>query len=82
MKPHVKSAVSVKKVRDIVPALHNAINCAFSDVPGPVFVELPIDLLYPEETIKKEFASQLSSKTFFDKIFKSYVEYYLRHFCC
>ena len=78
MKPHVKSAVSVKKVRDIVPVLRNAINCAFSDVPGPVFVELPIDLLYPEETIKKEFASQLSSKTFFDKIFKSYVEYYLK----
>jgi len=78
MKPHVKSAVSVKKVRDIIPALHNAINCAFSDVPGPVFVELPIDLLYPEEIIKKEFASQLSSKSFFDRIFKSYVEYYLK----
>ena len=51
IKPHVKSAVSVGKTRDIIPCLTNALNTAISGVPGPVFVELPIDLLYPEKSI-------------------------------
>ena len=79
MKPHVKSATSVKRCRDIVPVLHNAINCAVSDVPGPVFVELPIDLLYPEEMIREQHLSQVSSNSFVDKVFKWYVEQHLKN---
>ena len=79
MKPHVKSAVSVKRCRDIVPVLHNAINRAVSDVPGPVFVELPIDLLYPEEMIREQHLSQVSSDSFVNKVFKWYVEQHLKN---
>ena len=79
MRPHVKSAISVKRCRDIVPVLHNAINCAVSDVPGPVFVELPIDLLYPEEMIREQHLSQVSSNSFVDKVFKWYVEQHLKN---
>jgi len=79
MKPHVKSATSVKRCRDIVPVLHNAINRAVSDVPGPVFVELPIDLLYPEEMIREQHLSQISSNSFVDKVFKWYVEQHLKN---
>ena len=79
MKPHVKSATSVKRCRDIVPVLHNAINRAVSDVPGPVFVELPIDLLYPEEMIREQHLSQVSSNSFVDKVFKWYVEQHLKN---
>jgi len=79
MKPHVKSATSVKRCRDIVPVLHNAINCAVSDIPGPVFVELPIDLLYPEEMIREQHLSQVSSNSFVDKVFKWYVEQHLKN---
>ena len=50
-KKYVKKAVSVKKVRDIVPVVQNALNEAKSGVPGPIFIELPIDLLYPEEDL-------------------------------
>ena len=79
MKPHVKSAISVKRCRDIVPVLYNAINRAVSDVPGPVFVELPIDLLYPEEMIREQHLSQVSSDSFVDKVFKWYVEQHLKN---
>ena len=79
MKPHVKSAVSVKRCRDIDPVLYNAINRAVSDVPGPVFVELPIDLLYPEEMIREQHLSQVSSNSLVGKVFKWYVEHHLKN---
>ena len=77
LKTYVKSAVSVKKVRDVIPTLANAINTAISGVPGPVFVELPIDLLYPEEDIRKEFVNQLPKNGFFGKIAHWYVNRHL-----
>ena len=77
LKTYVKSAVSVKKTRDVVPTLANALNTAISGVPGPVFVELPIDLLYPEEDIRKEFMNQLPKSGFFGKIAHWYVNRHL-----
>ena len=77
LKTYVKSAVSVKKTRDVIPALANAINTAISGVPGPVFVELPIDLLYPEEDIRNEFMNQLPKSGFFGKIAQWYVNRHL-----
>ena len=77
LKTYVKSAVSVKKTRDVIPILANALNTATSGVPGPVFVELPIDLLYPEEDIRKEFINQLPKSGYFGKIAHWYVERHL-----
>ena len=77
LKTYVKSAVSVKKTRDVIPTLANALNTATSGVPGPVFVELPIDLLYPEEDIRKEFIKQLPKSGYFGKIAHWYVERHL-----
>ena len=77
LKTYVKSAVSVKKTRDVIPTLANAINTAISGVPGPVFVELPIDLLYPEEDIRNEFMNQLPKIGFFGKIAQWYVNRHL-----
>ncbi|MFQ5650230.1 MAG: thiamine pyrophosphate-binding protein [bacterium] len=51
-KPHVKWATSAKRVRDLVPALQRAFVVAQSGVPGPVFVECPVDLLYHESLIR------------------------------
>jgi acetolactate synthase-1/2/3 large subunit len=51
IKPHVKIATSIKRVRDIPSVLLEAFRIALSGVPGPVFVELPIDTLYPRELI-------------------------------
>ena len=52
-KPHVKWAKSVPRVRDLVPTLEQAFRIAKSAVPGPVFVECPVDLLYDESTVRE-----------------------------
>ena len=76
-KKYVKKVISVKKVRDIKPIIQNALNESKSGVPGPIFIELPIDLLYPEEDIRKEFSEKLPKKGFFNKIQYWYLNKYL-----
>lgn len=53
VKPLVKMAAAVRRVRDIVPTLEKALRVAQEGVPGPVFVEIPVDLLYWEETVRQ-----------------------------
>ena len=53
MKPHVKEVFAITKVAQIPSALKAAFEIAQSGVPGPVFVELPIDVLYPEALIRE-----------------------------
>ncbi|XP_069864489.1 2-hydroxyacyl-CoA lyase 2 [Dipodomys merriami] len=52
--PLCKFCASVRRVRDIVPTLRAAIAAAQSGTPGPVFVELPLDVLYPYYMVQKE----------------------------
>lgn len=53
MRPHVKYARAVKRLRDLVPVIGEAFDAAQDGVPGPVFVECPVDLLYAEPTIRQ-----------------------------
>ncbi len=53
MKPLCKYTASISRVRDIVPVLRKALQIAQSGVPGPVFVEMPIDTLYPCHVVLK-----------------------------
>jgi len=48
----VKMAESIRQNCDIVPVLERAFTLARSGVPGPVFIECPIDLLYDEELVR------------------------------
>ena len=48
----VKWSKAVGKVAEIVPALENAFRIAQEGTPGPVFVEIPIYLLYPFDFVK------------------------------
>ncbi|HEU5013061.1 MAG TPA: thiamine pyrophosphate-binding protein [Roseiflexaceae bacterium] len=48
----VKWSRSVRHIRDLVPTLERAFAEAQRGVPGPVFVEIPIDLLYDEQTVR------------------------------
>ncbi len=52
MKPVTKWAVSVKTVPGLIPTVERALAIASEGVPGPVFVEVPVDLLYAEEIVK------------------------------
>lgn len=50
--PHVKLLSTVRRVRDLAPAVAEALAVAREGVPGPCFVECPVDLLYDEATIR------------------------------
>ncbi|MEZ4320102.1 MAG: thiamine pyrophosphate-binding protein [Myxococcota bacterium] len=56
IEPHVKFAARPNRVRDVIPALEKAFRIAMEGVPGPVFVELAVDLLYPEATVREWYA--------------------------
>jgi thiamine pyrophosphate-dependent acetolactate synthase large subunit-like protein len=51
LKPIVKWAVSIRQVKDIAPVMEKAFRIAQSGTPGPVFIECPIDTLYPKEMV-------------------------------
>ncbi|XP_076978020.1 2-hydroxyacyl-CoA lyase 2 isoform X1 [Tamandua tetradactyla] len=53
-RPLCKFCASVRRVRDIVPTLRSAMAAAQSGTPGPVFVELPLDVLYPYFMVQRE----------------------------
>ena len=55
-----KWAVAVKKVHSIGPTVQKALDIAQEGVPGPVFVELPIDLLYSEEMVREMFMKEVA----------------------
>jgi acetolactate synthase-1/2/3 large subunit len=52
MKPLVKWATTVKTVPALGPTVERAIEIATEGVPGPVFVEVPVDILYPESIVR------------------------------
>jgi acetolactate synthase-1/2/3 large subunit len=48
-----KLAVSIRRNCDIIPVLEYAFDVCRSGVPGPVFIECPIDLLYGESIVRR-----------------------------
>jgi acetolactate synthase-1/2/3 large subunit len=50
--PHVKLVKQVRRVADLGPAVEEALAAARAGVPGPTFVECPVDLLYDEKLIR------------------------------
>jgi len=62
MESITKWAVSIKKVNSIGPTVERALELAQSGVPGPVFIEVPIDVLYPEEMVREMFMSESGVK--------------------
>jgi len=52
MKPIVKWAVQVKTVPSLQAIVERAIAIANEGVPGPVFIEVPVDVLYPEAVVR------------------------------
>ena len=53
VEPHVKRFFKMRRVCDLGPAVEQAFALAQSGVPGPVFIECPVDLLYDEATIRQ-----------------------------
>jgi acetolactate synthase-1/2/3 large subunit len=62
MESITKWAVSIKKVNSIGPTVEKAFDLAQEGVPGPVFIEVPIDVLYPEEMVREMFMKESGVK--------------------
>jgi len=54
--PHVKFLRRVRRVADLGPAVADAFAAARGGVPGPAFVECPVDILYDEQSIRQWYA--------------------------
>ncbi len=52
MKPITKWAATVKSVPALQAMTERAVAIATEGVPGPVFLEVPVDLLYPESIVR------------------------------
>ncbi len=78
VRPHVKHAARVTRLRDLQPALDRAFAAARTGVPGPVFVECPVDLLYPEPAVRElYFAGQRAPKSLSERALRWYLERHL-----
>ncbi|MGE5232773.1 MAG: thiamine pyrophosphate-binding protein [Acidobacteriota bacterium] len=77
--PHVKWLATVERVRDLEPALERAFAAAAGGVPGPVFVECPVDLLYEEATVLGWYRdAQPKGKGLGDRVARGYLERHAR----
>jgi acetolactate synthase-1/2/3 large subunit len=77
-KPHVKWAKAVRKVRDLVPVLERAFRVAQSGVPGPVFVECPVDLLYDESLVRNWYGvKSRGGRTLAERALKFYLDHHV-----
>ena len=76
MRPLVKWAKRAQRVREIGPIMEEAFQRAAQGTPGPVFIELPIDLLYDETDVRSMYniggGTSLAAKAQ-----KRYLEYHV-----
>ncbi len=77
VRPVVKWARQVKRVKELVPAVEEAFHQAQEGVPGPVFVECPVDLLYDEATVRQWYGADRGGKTLADKAVKQYLRFHV-----
>ncbi|MCH7853723.1 MAG: thiamine pyrophosphate-binding protein [Proteobacteria bacterium] len=78
MRPHVKYAKTVRRVRDLGPVLEHAFSISQQGVPGPVFVECPIDLLYDESVIRGWYGQATpSGRSLAARLQRTYLNYHL-----
>jgi thiamine pyrophosphate-dependent acetolactate synthase large subunit-like protein len=76
--PHAKLFKRVRRVCDIEGALEEAFAAAMEGVQGPAFVELPVDLLYPEALVRQWYAEATpKGKSIADMALRFYINRHL-----
>lgn len=63
VEPHVKLFRKIRSVRDLGPSVSEAFAVSRTGVPGPVFIECPVDLLYDEASIRQWYADAAGKGT-------------------
>lgn len=82
MRPNVKWAATINKVKEIVPTLQKAFAIAQEGVPGPVFVECPIDTLYGEELVRSWYGAKskdVAPRNLQERIVQWYINYHAKN---
>jgi len=77
MRPNVKWAASVTRLKDLGPVLERAFREAVAGVPGPVFVEAPVDLLYPEAVVRDWYIGSSTGGSLTAKLTRMYLRHHL-----
>lgn len=75
--PITKWATRVTTVKALGPTIERAIDVAVSGVPGPVFVEIPIDLLYPKELVRDWYLKEATMKGPLGDLLRAYLRGHL-----
>lgn len=73
----VKWSKAVRRVKDLIPTLEEAFLRAASGVPGPVFVEAPIDLLYEEEMVRDLYGAGRQGRSISQKVVNAYLKWHV-----
>ena len=72
-----KFTATIRYIRDIPGTLREAIKEAQSGTPGPVFVEFPIDSLYPYHLVSRELGVKSEARNLQQKLVNFYLNNYL-----
>ncbi|XP_053212924.1 2-hydroxyacyl-CoA lyase 2-like [Panonychus citri] len=78
MKSVTKWQKTITRVRDIVPIVREAFQVAQSGTPGPVFVECPLDILYPYKMVSREMSAKSKSNDLMSKLTNGYLNLYAK----
>lgn len=76
--PHVKWAGAARTVRELVPLLERAFLISRVGVPGPVFLECPVDLLFDEPLVREWYGAAGKGQGLGAKLRRMYLERHTR----
>jgi len=79
LRPHVKWAGAARRVAELPALLEQAFREAQSGVPGPVFLECPIDLLYDEAIVRQLYGASSSGRGLVAQATRLYLRQHVRH---
>ncbi len=77
LKPAVKWQTSPARMSDLVPALEEALRVSQEGIPGPVFVECPVDLLYDESLVRSWYTRKSGGSGLVESAIRWYLERHL-----
>ena len=79
IEPHVKWAARPNRLKEVAPAIQKALKIAQEGVPGPVFVELAVDLLYEESIIREWYKAKtdIENPSLPEKVIALYIKNHL-----
>ncbi|MDQ2997846.1 MAG: thiamine pyrophosphate-binding protein [Chloroflexota bacterium] len=78
LRPHVKWAAAARRVAELPTLLEQAFQVAQTGVPGPVFLECPIDLLYDEAIVRQLYGAGSGGRGLIAQATRLYLRQHVR----